>query len=304
MANAQGQNIEAVDYNVIRNKIDQVMGTGIGRSGYGQTVYSTDVATSQDITAEQWNLLRFDIFNARVHQDGATPTIVQAVQGSVITYGSAHPNNQYNTQADLAIANKFNIGTGQFVIASGISQTRTTAWSSSVSCTCTVSFGSVNQARWFFNSGGKIRLTSNRVGGLNSPQNDAWSSLLNSAGTVEFGGISPVVNFYNLTTSPQTFYTLSSSGTYAANSYSLTALSNVPDNSNGGATVVQFTALWQDQYAYTGPGTASFPDSVDGTLSLTVTELRATGELQNGTTIPGSFSITSPSYSITAITGA
>lgn len=305
MANAQGENIEAVDYNVIRNKINQVMGTGIGQSGYGQTVYSTDVGVNQDITAQQWNLLRFDIFNARIHQDGTTPTIVQANQGSVITFGSAHPNSQYNTQSDLATANRFNIGVGQFVIDTGTSQTRATAWTTSVSCTCTVSFGSADQARWFFNSGGKIRFTSNRVGGTASPQNASWSGLLNSAGTVEFGGIIPsAINFYSLTNSPQIFFATGSSGAYSGNIYRLSAQSNVANNINGGATVIQFTALWQDQYAYGGSGTSSFPDNVDGTLSWTVDELRAAGVLQNGTPTPGSFSITRPGYSITAITGS
>ena len=62
MANAKGQEIEAVDFNVIRNKINLVMGTGIGQLGYGQTVYSNDVATSQQVAADQWNLLRYDLF--------------------------------------------------------------------------------------------------------------------------------------------------------------------------------------------------------------------------------------------------
>lgn len=308
MANAQGQDIEAVDYNVIRNKINQVMGTGIGQFGYGQTVYSSDVGTNQDITAQQWNLLRFDIFNARIHQDGTTPTIVQANQGSVITFGSAHPNSQYNTQSDLATANKFNIGVGQFVIDTGISQNRTTNWNSSVSCTCTVTFGSADQARWFFNSGGKIRFTSNRVGGTTNRQNASWSSLLSSVGTVEFGANTPSpINFYSLTNVPLTFLNTDfnsvygSSTVYSANNYRISATSNVSNNINGGATVIQFTATWQDVYPNPPSG---FPDSVDGTLSWTVDELRAAGVLQNGTSTPGSFSITRPTYSITAITGS
>jgi hypothetical protein len=305
MANAKGQEIEAVDFNVIRNKINLIMGSGIGQFGYGQTVYSSDVAQSQHITAQQWNLLRFDLFNARVHQDGTSPTIVQATSGSVITFSSANPNNQYNSQADVITSNKFNIGTGQFVIDSGTSVNRTTNWLSSVSCTCTVSFGSADQARWFFNSGGKIRFTSTRVGGSSTSQNAAWSSLLNSAGTVDFGGATPSgINFYSLTNSPQIFYTQSASGAYSGNIYRISAQSNVANNSNGSATVIQFTALWQDAYVYTGSGGSLVPDNVDGTLSLVVSELRASGVLQNGTSTPGVFSITRPTYSITAITGS
>lgn len=305
MANAKGQEIEAVDYNVIRNKINLVMGSGIGQLGYGQTVYSADVAQNQQITADQWNLLRYDLFNARVHQDGTSPTIVQANTGSVITFSSANPNNQYNSQADIATTNKFNIGTGQFAIDAGTSVNRSTSWLSSVSCTCTVTFGSADQARWFFNSGGKIRFTSSRTGGTASPQNSAWSSLLTGSGTVEFGAETPsVVNFYSLTNSSQIFYTAGASGAYSGNIYRLSAQSNVANNVNGGATVLQFSILWQDGYVYTGSGGSLTPDTVDGTLSLVVDELRASGVLQNGTGTPGVFSITRPSYSITAITGS
>ena len=305
MANAKGQEIEAVDFNVIRNKINLVMGTGIGQLGYGQTVYSNDVATSQQVAADQWNLLRYDLFNARIHQDGTSPTIAQASPGSVITFSSANPNNQYDSQANIATLNKFNIGTGQFAIDSGASVTRSTSWLSSVSCTCTVTFGSADQARWFFNSGGKIRFTSSRTGGTASVQNSAWSSLLAGAGTVEFGAATPPgINFYSLTNSSQIFYTAGASGAYSGNIYSLSAQSNVANNVNGGATVLQFSILWQDGYVYSGTGGTSFPDLIDGTLTLTVDELRASGVLQNGTGTPGVFSITRPSYSITAIIGS
>lgn len=305
MANAKGQEIEAVDYNVIRNKITRVMGVGVGQLGYGQTVYSSDVATGNQITAAHWNLLRYDIFNARVHQEGTAPTISTASPGSVITFGSAHPNNQYDTQANLANSNKFNIGAGQFAIDSGTSVNRTTSWLNSVSCTCTVTFGTAERARWFFNSGGKIRFTSSRIGGTSSPQNAAWSSLLASAGTVEFGAATPtLLNFYSLTSSPTTFYTRMPSSPYAGNSYTLRASCDIANNNNGGATILTFTAIWQDSYVTTSPTTPAFPDNVDGTLSLTVDELRASGLLQNGTGTPGVFSIVRPSYSITAITGS
>jgi hypothetical protein len=306
---AQGQDIEAAGYNVIRNKINLIMGSGIGQLGYGQTVYSSDVAESQQITAQQWNLLRFDLFNARVHQDGTSPTIVQANTGSVITFGSSHPNNQYNTQANIATANKFSIGPGQFAIDAGASASRTTSWSNSLSCTCTVSFGSPDQARWFFNSGGKIRFNSSRTGGAATAQNQFWSSLLSSLGTIEFGANTSSMNFYNLTNSSQIFFDSSVGSTYSSTSYAysanlfrLSAQCNVADNSNGGASVILFTVSWQDIYVDSGPSPP--PDLVDGTLSLSVTELRASGVLQNGTSTPGIFAIIRPTYSITAIVGS
>ena len=295
MAAGTGLIIEAVDYNTIRTKIIGIMGTGAGQSGYGQTLLSSSVAFGNTVTKAQWDNLRFDIFNARLHQDGLSPTIVTATSGQPVRYGAGHPNNQYNTQADTAIANKFNIGTGQFVIESATSATRSTAWNSSLTATVTVTFSTADQARHFFNSGSKIRCASSRTGGTASPQNSSWSNILDTAGTVAFGGNTAVLNFYNLTNSYQTFFNLSSSAPYSANQYRIEVVSNIADNTIGGATTLTFRVTYTDSYS-------SSPDTVDGTLILTVDELRASGTLQPLGT--GPFVITRPGYSISGISGS
>ena len=78
--------------------------------------------------------------------------------------------------------------------------------------------------------------------------------------------------------------------------------SNTPDNSVGGATVLEFRVTYTDTYTYTGSGSSTFPDSIDGTLTLTVDELRASGTLQPLGT--GPFVITRPGYSISGISGS
>jgi uncharacterized protein (DUF1330 family) len=212
-----------------------------------------------------------------------------------VRFGAGHPTNQYNTQADTAIANKFNIGTGQFVVESATSATRSTAWNSSLTATVTVTFSTADQARHFFNSGSKVRCASSRTGGTASPQNSSWSNILDTAGTVAFGGNTAVLNFYNLTNSYQTFFNLTSSAPYSANQYRIEVVSNVADNSVGGATVLTFRVTYTDTYS-------NSPDNVDGTLTLTVDELRASGTLQPLGT--GPFVITRPGYSISGISGS
>ena len=306
MAAGTGLIIEAVDYTTIRNKIIAIMGTsadlGTGQNGYGQILRSSAVAAGNQVTKAQWDNLRYDILNARIHQDGVVPTIVTATQGQPIRYGAGHPNNQYNTQADTAVANKWNIGTGQFVIDAATSATRTTAWSTSLTATVTVTFNSADEARYFFNSGSKIRCTSSRTGGTGSPQNSSWSNILDTAGTVAFGGNTSGLNFYNLTNSYQTFYNLTTSAPYTGNQYSIEVRSNTPDNSVGGATVLEFRVTYTDTYTYTGSGSSTFPDNIDGTLTLTVDELRASGTLQGPISSP--FVITRPIYSISGISGS
>lgn len=311
------QRIAATDYNAIRNKIAEILGTGTGQKGYGQTIASSAVFAGNNITKNQWDLLRFDLINALVHQEGVLPSIVTLAAKDVVGYGAGNANTNYNTLAEQSISNRFNIGAGQSIVISptlvdtGTSlptavlgtQSRTGAWSTQSQCTITVTFASVNTARYFFNSGSKIRFTSSRTGGTTSPQNNAWTNLLNTTiGTVNFGANAPsAVNFYTLTTSYQQIYQLASSTPYSANYYAIEALCNCTDatNTNGTASTVTFRITWRDDY--TDPGAPAPGDSVDGTLNISISELRASGLMQPS----GTFTVAGPTgYSISPITAS
>lgn len=294
------QRIAATDYNAIRNKIVAILGTGSGQQGYGQPIASSGIFAGNNITKAQWDLLRYDLINAKVHQDGVSPSIVTVASGDFVGYGAGYPNTNYDSIAEQAILNRFNIGAGQSVLSTAATTSRTGSWTTQSQCTLTVTFSNANEARYFFNSGGKIRFTSSRTGGTTSPQNTAWTNLLSTTvGTINFGAQTPAtVNFYTLTTSYQQWYTVSSSTPYSANFYGIEALCNCtdPTNVNGTASTVTFRVTWGDSYVDVDPTPPG--DLVDGTLSLTVEEFKAAGSL-----IPsGSFSITSPSYSLSALT--
>lgn len=294
-----GSKIEANDYNSIRNKIVSVMGSGSGTTGYGQPIVSSPVSAGNKITKLQWDQLRYDIINARLHQDGVSPTIAQAIVGSPVSYGAGNPITQYNSLADIALSNRFNIGVGQVVTGEGTTVSRSGSWNSSLSTTITVTFGSADYARWFFNSGGKIVFNSNRTGGTTTAQNTTWSDLLTLAGTYEFGATSSV-NFFSANNITNALcFSLTSTGTYVG-TYSIRVQANIPDNSSGGATVLTFLVSWVDSYTYSGPPNPA--DLIDGTLLLTVAELRASGILQPAGI--GPFVVVRPSYSATSITGA
>jgi len=305
-----GEIISAVDYNVIQNKISRIMGTGVATEGYGQTVSSAPIVPDgitgilPNVLKSQWDSLRFDIVNAVVHQTGSAPTITVIQTTDPIRYGPSHPNFQYNTIADQAVSQRFSIGTGQFVVEQPIAQAsnmfvqRTSPWSASLTTDLTVTFSTVDRARFFFNSGSKIRFNSNRTGGAGSAQNTAWTNLLDSVGTVDFGGFAPTVNYFALTNSFQTFYQSSASSPYAGNQITMQARCNVSNNSAGTANIVYFRVTFTDTYV--DPGAPPPGDTVDGTLSLTVNEVRAAGSLLPS----GTFNIIGPSYSITAFSGA
>jgi len=302
-----GKIIEDVDYNRIRNKIAQVLGPGgtnplTGAAnpnfGYGQNLQSSTVSLGNTVTKEQWDNLRWDIVNARVHQTGSVPSIQTVtanskIQASVLNYESI---------ADAAITNRLTVAPSNLAPeggtpSTGASTTRTLSWSTTVTSTVTVTFASAAQARYFFNAGGKIRFGSTFVRSLNNAQNISWENLLTGPRIITFD----VSFFYALTssfTSPAGLrVTATPTVPYGVNRWQISPRVNVANNSNGTATQIIFRSEWID--AYVDPGPPAPGDLVQGTLSLVVDQQRPIGTLQPDN---DSFLIAGPtSYSITSI---
>jgi len=300
--------ISSSDYNNIRAKIVDILGPGTGSKGYGQTVLGATVSQGEQISKVQWDDLRNMLRSIRIHQDGGEPVLAEVAPLSVIQQGITFPNNGFDIAADAASLNRFNIGVGQSVITAKPGTSRTGSWTSQSSCEITVTFGSANQARYFFNSGGKIRISSTRSGGATTPQNSSWTSLLDTIGSQGLGANTPGgATFYSLTDVYQTFYQQGATSSYSSNNYQLQAKTNVANNVGGTATVVYIKVIWNDAYVdpdtlnpgYPNPITIHPPgDVIDGTLAVVVDELKAAGDL-----LPtGTFTITSPTYSISSIT--
>jgi hypothetical protein len=98
--------ITPVDYNTLRASIIPIIGNGTSTSGYGQTVQSVDKTAHEKISQNDWDLLRFDIVNARTHQDGVAPTITDINEGQLLSFNN---NTQYSGVISTAITNRFNI---------------------------------------------------------------------------------------------------------------------------------------------------------------------------------------------------
>jgi hypothetical protein len=261
------------------------------------------------VTAAQWGNLRWDIFNTLVHQNGTNPSIVTVATGDTIRFGAANPNNAYDTLANTLTTNRFALGAGQFVTEGLGSRQSTAAWISQKYIDITYTFSTSAAARFFFNSGGLLRITSSRSGGLSTAQNTAWSNLLTAAGTQSFGGQTPGAgfspmngtNFYRLTSGYQTYHTSTSSTPYGSNNYQLQAASNVADNSTGTVNIVYIRVLFTD--GYVDPGNSGLGDNpntidgIDGTLTVSSDMIRPSGVMQ---VPPGTatFTIAGPSSNL------
>jgi hypothetical protein len=300
-----GSNITAAGFVTIQNKAESLLGPGASSRGYNQTVISSDVFAGNQIARAQWDLLKTDIINILYHQNGELPNIVTVNSGDVIQFGAGHPNSNYDTLLETAAANRFQVAASQSVVASKGSASYTSAWNSLAQFTLTVTFSTADQGRYFFNSGGKIRLNTAVSGGTATAQYNAWFNFLNSVGIRSFGAdTDPLVNYYTLTNSFQTYYQGSLSTPYSANNYRLEARTNVSNNSTGTATVLTLRVTLTDGYTDPGNSLYDVPDTidrVDGTLTISVEELKAAGTLFPS----GTFSITGPtSYSLSSITAS
>jgi hypothetical protein len=299
-----GTNVFAAQYVAIQNKAESMIGTGSGTLGYGQTVQSSDVFTGNLITKAQWDLLKFDVINIRLHQTGDISPVVNVNVGDPIGFGPSSPNTNYDIILNDAIAKRFLIAGSQSIVAAKTSQTYSTPWSTQAQATLTVTFVDADQGRYFFNSGGKIRFNSSLVGATVSPQITAWVNFLNAVGVQGFGAdTDPTVNYYTLTNSYQTYYQNFLSSSYSANSYRLEARTNVANNSTGTATQLELRVTLLDSYIDpdVASGSSFLPnDVVNGVLTIAVSELKASGQLQPS----GTFSITSPSYSLSSISAS
>ena len=158
--------IRIPDYNNIRDVISRVMENGDGTHGYGQALNATAVAVGNFVTKAQWDSLRYDIINALLHQTGSVPQIAAPLVGDEIAYGDQQPNSQYLDLATVASNNRFEIGSNQYSIETLATRTQDVIFNVTLQTTVTVSFNDANRARWFFNSGGKIRLNSSFEKGL------------------------------------------------------------------------------------------------------------------------------------------
>ena len=274
-----------------------VMGTGSATRGYGQTTFGTGKNTGDTISANDFNNIRYDLLNASAHQNGSAAALSLAGNVSGQLINSTDPN-AFIPYASTVDSDRFNCHSSRKTTASAGGNSRNTSWLSSVSAVYTLNFSSADQARYFWNGGGRIRFASQRINGDPTAQNAAWSSLLTSAGIQEFGGSA----VYGWGTSDSSLYSVFSSAPYASNTYNIKAKTNV-NNSSGAASVFYFTLTWNDPYVDPMPGAPPLPeDIVNGDLSYSVEIVYPTGG--HALTPSGTWtSYTYSSYSAGAITG-
>ena len=227
----------------------------------------------------------------------------QTVTSSSIT--AEHPFDQYLRVMTALYATPFYIDlakTKSFKVSksgSWASVVGGTSWSSKVTGTSTVTFATSEDARHFFNSGGKLKFTSTHTGDRATTQNTSWTTLLAANTGILYGGNVPGtettgilgLNYFTLNNTPKLWKTVVAPSPYTSNYWNIYAQCEQLNNNTGTAKVITFTYEWKCEYA--GAPTAVTPsdDTVGGTLTIDVETIEPDSIL-----LPSSvkFSIPSP----------
>jgi hypothetical protein len=210
--------------------------------------------------------------------------LVQVFQGQTIL---ASDYNNIETEESKIRLFKNNVYSYETSIHAGTTDQRTTSWTNQISSIVRYTFTDFDEARYFFNSGGKCLLSLELTGGTTGNAT-SWAATLSNAGTISYdledttqsgsGGIETQLGYYDSTTAFQTIFIMNSLGAYSANQLKIQVRRSATGH------WIEFKVILDDQAV----------GSVDGTTTLTA-QYRKLNDQSSGS---NSLSITAPSVSV------
>jgi hypothetical protein len=276
MAYAQFGTVQAADFNtlvggnptVTANTLNATWATGGAAAGYGQTAVANVAAGNSVLASSQWASLVSNTASAATHQGSSITSVAVPVTGGVISFNSAIPTN-----LQTIYTNRLNAATQGATSAN--TATYASSWSAALTFTHTATFANGDAARYFFNSGGQIKMTVSHPAGTGI--NLLFNNLASNVGTVVVsaptsgtvsvagtsysgitkvggGGNAPTIDstkgYYGLTTSNANVFTqLASTGPsgYLGTFIRFIVKSNGTQGSNSDAgSVITIYTIWDE----------------------------------------------------------
>ena len=281
MSYVAGDKILDQEYNNFLNSsstpkgINYTFGTGALQWGLGQTALNA-VAVGDTITAAQWNSLFAAMDNVANHTNDTLTSTAAKAAGDVIAVKAALETD-LGTLAS-SVANGCPNATALSTSAALQTSASSTRYAGSHIVEHSITFTNANEARWFFNAGGKIQINITRTGngGATATSKDtSVSDLITALGNLQLksqtssrSGTGETVStdgtnigFYDLTTSYQTILELTQdSGTYTSMYFKVEAKA---DAAAGSAQVVTIQTSIVDPDAGDSEYTAGNTEAVD-----------------------------------------
>jgi hypothetical protein len=209
-------------------------GTGSGEYGLGQTALGL-VSAGDTVQAAQWNSLFTAMNNIANHTNIALTSTTAVQAGDVVAIKSALITDLASLASAVA-GGSTGATTGLTDSGATNKDTGTITKGTSATVTATVSLGSEDACRHFFNAGGKIKVSFSRTGSGGAGKNTEWDDICSRMGTIVFaaqgtsrsGGsstnttITTSRTFYNLTDTLQTTATATAdTGVYNSDAITL-----------------------------------------------------------------------------------
>ena len=301
MTYSSGSQILATDYNTFAGNttagLNQVWSTGSGDAGWGQTDIAT-VSTSGIVTATNWATLVNNLATSGTQTNTTLTSRTAPVTGNLIAI-LANVSTDI-TSVTTARGNAVSSGTEYGTFTGTTSKTTATgsgqaAWT--ITFTHTVTFPSANQARYFWNAGGIVRLQYGKSS-VGTDSDADWNTFAGQCGSIYLTGR---VN--------------SNSQTIAAQAYTGTTRLN---GTGGTQTTLATTTGWYNLTAspatifqlnnatspYSGEYIRTTATATSTTVLTLVTTWVSDGSSGAGTTadISGGTGVSSPATSIGAAT--
>jgi hypothetical protein len=280
---AVGDIITAARYNNLQSRVATVIGQGSGDAGYGQGLSSSQVATSEVVTASHMALLFADLDAGIKHQTNVASNDIAIIAATDLIEDANNINKkgvaEYENLTTTLEGDRFLCEANQATVESAIQGAYSVAWNGQLDHIVNVTFTDYNHARNFFNAGGEIRFAANITPVGSEAKTIDWATMLANMEVIGFNyfrtlatgsGTGASIGFHQLTTSYQQIFDKQGSGQYTENHYIIEAKGNVatPD-------VVTFRINFNDDDP-TDPGTPT-DEFVTGTLTSIITQFRATG---------------------------
>ncbi len=278
MTYSAGGLIQAADYNTFATNLNAIWSTGTTDSGWGQTSISS-VSASGIVTATNWATLVNNLATSGSQTNTTITSRTAPVTGDIIailtnvatdiTSCTTNRGNAASSGAEVGYAS----GTTSKTTATGSGQA---AWT--ITFTHTITFPSADQARYFWNAGGRVRLQYGKssTGTDIDPDWNTFAGLcgsiyitgrVNSAaqtiasvsytGTTRIGGtggtqttLATTTGWYQLTTSPATIFQLNNATSPYTGEFIRTQATATS------STVLTLTTVW-NQPAVAAAGTTA-----------------------------------------------
>jgi hypothetical protein len=187
MTYSSGGLIQASDYNTFQTNLNAIWSTGSGDSGWGQTSIAA-VSAGGTVTATNWATLVNNLATSGAQTNTALTSRSAPTTGTVISILPAVSTDITNCTTNRG--NAASSGT-QFGTFSGTTS-KTTATGSgqaawTITFTHTVTFPSADQARYFWNAGGLVRLQYGKTS-TGQDADSEWNELAGWCGSIYISG--------------------------------------------------------------------------------------------------------------------